>query len=190
MTERWLPVVGFEGKYEVSELGRVRSLDRIETYVRRDQYSGRDLTIRRKHRGRILQPGPQVSGHRTVVLGRKEGSRLVHHLVLEAFVGPRPAGHEGCHRNDLPDDNRLSNLTWGTRSQNVKDAVRNGKRQPGGRYKAKLLPEQVSEIRLTIGIRPKGAKGKPSIASVAASYGVGESCIRKIINRQHWRSLQ
>jgi hypothetical protein len=121
--ERWLPVVGFEGEYEVSDLGRVRSLDRTARYVRRDQYSGRDLEIFRSHKGRILRPGKKQSGHVSVVLGRTEaggaGSKDVHVLVLEAFVGRRPQGHECCHENDVADDNRLENLSWGTRSKNL-----------------------------------------------------------------------
>lgn len=67
-------------------------------------------------------------GHLGVKL-RKDGiirSRYVHHLVLEAFVGPRPDGTEACHWNDVPDDNRLVNLRWATKSENRLDCVRNG----------------------------------------------------------------
>jgi hypothetical protein len=55
----------------------------------------------------------------------------VHVLVLTAFVGPCPDGNEALHFNDIPDDNRLSNLRWGTRSQNNHDAIRNGHRTYG-----------------------------------------------------------
>jgi hypothetical protein len=63
-----------------------------------------------------------------VVLYRNGARRdaLVHHLVLEAFVGPQPPGAEGCHWNDDPTDNRLENLRWDTRSANQFDSVRNG----------------------------------------------------------------
>lgn len=50
----------------------------------------------------------------------------IHTLVLEAFVGPRPEGADGCHWNDVPDDNRVENLRWDSRSANVLDSVRNG----------------------------------------------------------------
>jgi hypothetical protein len=53
----------------------------------------------------------------------------MHILVLEAFVGPRPAGMEGCHWDDDPTNNHLSNLRWDTRSANARDAVRNGRNQ-------------------------------------------------------------
>lgn len=114
-TENWLPVVGFEGSYEVSDMGRVRSVDRLDTRGRHRRGRMRSLVIMR-------------SGHLTVTL-RVDGRRvrkLVHHLVLEAFVAPRPAGLDGCHWNDNPQDNRPENLRWDTRSANILDSVRNG----------------------------------------------------------------
>lgn len=55
------------------------------------------------------------------------GTRYVHQLVLEAFVGPRPEGMEACHWNDVCTDNRLENLRWDTTSANRHDQVRNGR---------------------------------------------------------------
>lgn len=127
MVERWLPIVGFEGLYEVSDQGRVRGLDRKLLYERRDQYSGRMLMVERRRKGQVLRPGRKPSGHVSVSLGRGQ-SRDVHVLVLEAFVGPCPDKHEALHSNDIPDDNRLTNLRWGTRSENIYDAIRNGRR--------------------------------------------------------------
>lgn len=116
LSENWLPVVGYEGIYEVSDLGRVRALPRIDA-----QGGNRRL--------RVFKPSRMDAwGHRGVTL-RRDGvirSFYVHSLVLEAFVGPRPPGMEGCHWNDVPDDNRLTNLRWGTRSENRLDIVRNG----------------------------------------------------------------
>lgn len=127
MIEEWRPVAGHERDYEVSSLGRVRSVDRIKIYERVDQYSGRLITVRRRHRSRILRPGRKPSGHFSVALGRGN-SRDVHVLVLEAFVGPAPDGHECRHLNDNPAENHLRNLCWGTRSENNLDAIKNGKR--------------------------------------------------------------
>src|SRR6266545_5079971 len=56
----------------------------------------------------------------------KKTNLLVHRLVLEAFVGPRPLGMECCHEDDDPDNNRLGNLRWGTPKDNSADARRNG----------------------------------------------------------------
>lgn len=127
MKEEWRPVVGYEREYEVSNLGRVRSLDRIKTYERIDQYSGRLIVVSRQHKSRLLRPGRKPSGHFSVALGRGN-SRDIHILVLEAFVGPAPKGHECRHLNDDPSENHLRNLRWGTRSENNFDAIRNGKR--------------------------------------------------------------
>jgi hypothetical protein len=119
---KWLPVVGFEGLYEVSDTGLVRSLDRTITTVSR-----RGLPYVQRRPGRLLRPGNnKTSGHLHVCLsGRND--RSVHVLVLEAFVGPRPLGMEARHADDDPTNNHLDNLSWGTRSQNSFDAIRNGR---------------------------------------------------------------
>lgn len=114
--ERWLPVVGHEGSYEVSDHGRVRSLDR---YV-----SGRDGRSTFLA-GRVLQPWKQNSGHLVVSLGRSQ-REYVHRLVLTAFRGPCPIEQEACHWDDDPTNNHLSNLRWASRSSNGRDRVRNG----------------------------------------------------------------
>lgn len=111
--EIWKAVPGHEGAYEVSNLGRVRSLERR---VRLVPNPGVETT--RRVPPRILKPGRVKSGHVSVALG-KGNSRLVHQLVLEAFVGPCPHGCETLHGNHKPWDNRLENLRWGTRSENL-----------------------------------------------------------------------
>lgn len=118
--EHWLPVSDFEGVYEVSDLGRVRGVDRVVAGARGPmQVQGQLLTpYTNKRRG----------NHQNVKL-RRDGGRwafYVHQLVLRAFVGPAPVGFEGCHKNGIATDNSLSNLYWGTSSQNKLDAVRHG----------------------------------------------------------------
>ena len=123
MTE-WRSVVGFEGLYEVSDEGQVRSLPRqIVGKTKRGE------SCVRPWRGKILKPDVnRVSGHQGVTLyGERVRRVLVHHLVLEAFVSPRPLGLEGCHWDDDPSNNHVSNLRWGTRSENKFDSVRNGR---------------------------------------------------------------
>jgi len=112
-TPTWRPVVGWEGLYEVSDHGDVRSLDRVDRFGRH-------------YAGRMLSPDTIKGGYLRVALAR-EGHvqrRQVHHLVLEAFVGPRPLGMEGCHGDGCPTNNRLSNLRWDTRPENALDTVR------------------------------------------------------------------
>lgn len=120
--EEWRAVVGFEGAYEVSNIGRVRSLDRVRTY--KAPRNGKMVTITRVHRGKLLQPGTMKSGHKFIVLGRGNGF-CVHTLVLNSFVGPAPAGCECCHFDDDPANNRLDNLRWDTRAANMQDFRRN-----------------------------------------------------------------
>lgn len=114
--EEWRPVVGYEGAHEVSNLGRVRGVPRVII-----RSNGVPQTIP----GRILRPFPSHTGHlRMRVTGGKDVA--VHRAVLLAFVGPPPEGYEACHINGNPADNRLENLRWGTRSDNLRDAVRHG----------------------------------------------------------------
>ncbi|MFV8266502.1 NUMOD4 motif-containing HNH endonuclease [Mycolicibacterium peregrinum] len=115
--EQWRPVIGFEGLYEVSDQGRVRSLG---------QFARGSHGSQRFVRGRVLRPAPSKTGHLTVALGRGGGTKLVHALVAEAFIGPRPAGMDVCHGNGVPSDNRVDNLRYGTRSENHFDRVAHG----------------------------------------------------------------
>lgn len=125
MSEQWRAVVGFEGSYEVSDQGRVRSLDRV--LVVAHPTCG---FVQRRVKGRILRPGTTASGHQLVILEGGNG-RYVHSLVLEAFVGPAPAGTECCHNDGTQANNDLSNLRWDTRANNIKDDFRVGVRKRG-----------------------------------------------------------
>jgi hypothetical protein len=111
--ERWLPLPGYEGFYEVSDLGRVRS-------HRRRGSSGR---LKRFY----MDP---KDGYACLVLyARNEPGRRarVHVLVAQAFLGPRPDGYFVCHRDGDPANNRLENLYYGTPSDNVRDTMRHGR---------------------------------------------------------------
>lgn len=112
--ENWAPVVGYEGLYEVSDLGRVRSLDRTTTGARHRKIQGKVLTLN----------SSQAGGYHVVGLWRdnKIKNRKVSCLVLEAFVGPRPPGLVARHFPDRdPTNNQLSNLSWATAAQNGRD---------------------------------------------------------------------
>ena len=113
--ERWAAVVGYEGSYEVSDLGRVKSLSQTTS-------DGRRL------RSKVLKGRPQRSGHLPVNLVSDGGHRnaLVHRLVLIAFTGAPPAGMHALHGDGDPTNNRLTSLRWGTPSENSLDAVRHG----------------------------------------------------------------
>lgn len=112
--EIWKDIPGHEGRYQVSDLGNVRSVDHRVRLVTRQAGE----TTRRVP-GKLLRPGPSRSGHLSVAIG-KGNSRMVHQLVMLAFVGPCPARHEVLHLNHNPADNRLVNLRYGTRSENLR----------------------------------------------------------------------
>lgn len=117
--ERWLPVSGYEGLYEVSDFGNVRSLDRLSAYK-----DGRSSL----RKGRILKAQKDNLGRLQVRLSKDGVGKTfrVHRLVLEAFDRPRPEGLIACHWDDNPENNRLENLRWDTPSGNNLDQVRNG----------------------------------------------------------------
>lgn len=118
MSEEWRAVPGYEGLYEVSDQGRVRSLDRTVTFAN---------GWTRNYASQIINASKRV--YWRVSLRDESGNRRtwkLHTLVLTAFVGPRPDQAEGRHLDDNKDDNRLSNLAYGTRSENRLDSVRNG----------------------------------------------------------------
>ena len=138
MLEEWRAVVGFEGAYEVSDHGRVRSLDRMLPW-KRTLRTGTVVDCLRRHAGHVLTPQAKEAGHMWVQLGRGNQA-YVHHLVLEAFVGPAPVGTVGLHWDDDPARNHLDNLRWGTRADNFADFVRNHGRPPGIQFPEQRRP--------------------------------------------------
>lgn len=112
--------MGYEGQFEVSDHGRVRSLDRRVPCA-----GGKTRMIR----GQLLRPVVTDSGHLVVTLpGRPRRKTRIHRLVLTAFVRPPQPGEEGCHDPDPdPTNNHLSNLRWDTRAENNRDTVRHGR---------------------------------------------------------------
>lgn len=105
--ELWKPVVGFEGRYDVSNRGDVRSW----------------------YRGGKKLPAPRIRrlvvnhhGYVQITLLRADGrlsTRTVHSLVLEAFKGARPAGRVACHGDGNRANNALQNLAWVTQKENI-----------------------------------------------------------------------
>ena len=168
--ERWLSVVGFEGLYEVSDLGRVRSL------------------YGEPH---VLKTPPDPSGYLQVNLYRGGKHTCVHThvhtLVLTAFVGPRPGvlyEYEGCHWNGIPGDCRLENLRWDTRKANRADAKRHGTlvspRFCGTDHPAAKLNED--DVRC---IRAEPRRQHVNIMLVRA-FAVSVGAIEAIRSRRTW----
>ena len=117
--EMWKAVPGYEGFYEASDLGRVRSVDRILDHPKNGPS---------RLKGKVLKQIPDSWGYVSVRL--RGTSFLVHVVVLRTFVGPRPFDKEACHNNGIKTDNRLSNLRWDTHRSNCADRNQMGARNP------------------------------------------------------------
>jgi hypothetical protein len=110
--EVWKPIPEFEGDYEASNYGRVRSLKRALPYM-----------LKQRHH-RYMNVMISMYG--------KYRPHLVHRLVLMAFVGPPPQPDmHACHIDGDPTNNRLENLYWGTAKENAADMRRHGRHRNG-----------------------------------------------------------
>lgn len=119
MIEEWRDIPGYEGFYQVSNLGNVRSLDRVVT-------TSHGLT--RSLPGKLLSVGTGKSNYPEVRLSVSSKTRLyaVHQIVALAFLGPRPEGMVVCHWDGDSKNNKLENLRYATQTENAFDAVRHG----------------------------------------------------------------
>lgn len=158
MAEAWKDIPGFEGCYQASTFGRIRSVDRPVRVVAHGVETIRTI------RGRILRPAKQDTGHLTVVLGRAHGTVPVHTAVALAFLGPRPDGLDVCHNDGDPTNNCPENLRYDTRTDNILDVYR-----VGGKWR-KLSLEDIRDIKH---LMDHGAVG----AEVARQYGDRKSVV-------------
>lgn len=171
--ERWQPVVGFEGLYEVSSLGRVKSLH------------GHN-----RQRGHILRT-PLAGGcggkYPSVSLCRDGGQRCnpVHKLVAAAFLGSRPTGHEIDHVNGKKTDNRASNLEYVTVIENHARARRLGLLRAAcgeDHGNARLTKAEVRYIRR---LKKQGWTQR----RIAQHLGLGEGHVSRIVRRKLWSQV-
>jgi hypothetical protein len=170
----WMPIPGFRG-YEISDGGDARSF-----WSWRPGDSPVAVLVSEPH---YLKPDLDNRGRKRFTLRRNGRSlkRLAHRLVLEAFVGPCPAGMEGCHENGDATDNSRTNLRWDTHSANLLDRRRHGTTVCGEMVNtAKLTAEDV------IVIRAAGYPCKP----LAKRYLVSETLISMIIRRKVWQHVK
>lgn len=164
--EIWMAIPGWDGLYEVSDLGRVWSVPR------------------RGVRGGFVNPSPDPRGYLRVTLCRNgtHVKRRVHQLVAEAFIGPRPPGHEVRHGPGGKSDNRSVNLSYGTSQDNSDDMIRDGTVNHGEDVPvAKLTWSDVNEIRR------RCAAGESQTA-LAREFGTCQSNISRIVLGKQWRA--
>lgn len=170
--ERWLPIPGYEGLYEVSDRGRVRSFSRGRSKILRQSLTG-----------------TRGNQYPTVTLYKHDSRRhwKVHALVLQSFKGPREKGMYACHNDGDRMNNRLDNLRWDTPTGNTLDKKLHGTLVvPDNRGSrcgaAKLTEEDVvfALFKLSEGV---------SAYEIARTLGVSRSCISSIKGGRNWKHL-
>lgn len=174
--EEWRPVPGYDGWYEVSDQGRVRSWK---------MPNGRPPGARRA-KPVVLRQQRHRFGYLMVTLWKDGAARkdVVHRLVLTSFIGDAPFGHECGHLNSDPTDNRLVNLAWVTAVENhahkkLRGTTLRGEKSPH----AKLTAEKVLEMRAMY------SAGGITHACLAKRYGISSAHVSTVINGKRWHHL-
>ena len=126
--EIWKDIKDYEGLYQVSNLGNVRSLDMtiIQLHHWSNQY------VKHIYKGRLLKGSKNSNGYRTITLhkGKKTEKRLLHRMIAEAFI-PNPNNYNYInHKDNNPSNNNVNNLEWCTQSYNIKYAYEQGNKTP------------------------------------------------------------
>lgn len=176
IVEQWKDIPGYEGLYQASSLGKIRSLD----HWGKARNSGF-----RFFRGKIINAVTGRYGYLLVSLSRdgKVVQRQVHCLVITAFVGDRPDGMDCCHLDGTRINNRVENLRWDTRKSNREDMRRHGTLPKGENVNTAILIE--SEV---LEIRERSLKGERR-DSLAIEFGVSKCTVDMIVTRRSWKHL-
>lgn len=162
--EQWRPVVGYEGLYEVSDQGRVRSLK-----------TGTVLKQRRDRWGYVKVGLYKENAYK---------QRLVHILVMAAFVRPKRPGEVTCHGPGGQTDNSLGNLYYSTQSKNNReDKRRDGTANIGDAHPCAKITEEVAIEILNL-------KGKMLQSKIAAKFGISQQTVSAIQTGRKWPHLQ
>ncbi len=176
--EIWKDVAGFEGYYQVSNLGRVRSLDRVLTLT------SRGTTYSRTKRGRILAPSLR-RGYCVIALNcqAKPLQVAVHALVAQAFIGDRPKGFQVNHIDGDKTNKCLSNLEYCSPKGNTRHAYAIGlcDSKIGDNHHAAVLRS------VDIPVILDRLRSGDTCQKVADDYGVARSCITAISKGKLWR---
>ena len=165
--EVWKPVVGYEGLYEVSDLGRVRGL----------------------RKNRVLKPSlARGYHHYKLYLKGKDGKlALGHRLVMAAFVGP--SNLDVNHIDNNPSNNALTNLEYCTAQQNMDHSKRSGRMGPNHKrgadhYATKFSDDDIAGIRHVMANGTRGTQRR-----LALALGVAPITISRITKRKVWKHV-
>jgi hypothetical protein len=179
MEEIWKDIPGYEGYYQASDMGRIKSVDREVSYL-----SGKNKVPRTDfHKSVIKSTRPRKDGYHQVNLSKdsKKVCPLVHHIIAETFLGQRPFNLDVCHNNGNRDDNRLKNIRYDTRKNNFADELIHGTRPRGEKQgSSKLTEGQIYEI----------LKDNRTQKEIAKDYGIGQGHVSRIKRRVRWQHLQ
>lgn len=177
MKEIWKPVVGYEGLYEVSNLGKVKSLPR--KYFNRNRYT----------KEQILSTWVDAYGYKRVKLTNKTDgkSTKIHRILCEAFL-PNPENKPYInHKDGNKLNNSLENLEWCTPAENIQHAYdsglmprKYGEENPVSKLSYKDI-EQIRILRKTRGYTYK---------ELGEMFGVSSSQIGKIVNKRSWKGAK
>jgi hypothetical protein len=183
--EVWKDIPGFDN-YQASNLGRIRSVDRVIISPWRGK------TQSRLFKGRILKPVSHKKSKRHVNVCVSDGSinrpKLVHHLVLLAFDGPRPSGEITRHLDGNGGNNVLHNICYGTHTENRYDDVAHGLYQTRfgeGAGNVKLTENEVIQIKRSLKNYKRGMTER-----LAAQFNVTSGAIANIKSGRTWSHIE
>jgi len=177
--EIWKDIQDYENRYQVSNLGRIKSLERI--VILRNGW-----IPKQKRKERILKNAVNPNGYMITTLYKlnKRKTCTIHRLVLMAFIGK--SNLECNHKNGIKTDNRLENLEYCTPSENIQHAIKIGLRREkfgeDAKY-SKLTEKQVLEIRKLY------KTGKFTQKEIAKNYDITSENIGYIVNRKTWTHI-
>ena len=174
MIEEWRDIVGYEEYYQVSNIGRIR---RIKQY--RNTYFGKILKPSLKKKGRGYYKYVTLSKNNVVKIF------AVHRIEALAFLGPCPSGMECRHLDGNSSNNIITNLRWGTRSENAQDSIRHGTSvdNAGSKHGMSKLKESVVPV-----IRQMSTT--MTRRAIANCFKVGVSTIDDIIKGRTWKHVE
>lgn len=178
MGEIWKDIKDFEGIYQVSNLGSVRSLDRKVFNKGNNSWCNK--------KGRILKPTKDKGGYLYVGLHNKDNVKTnsvkIHRLVALAFCTGYEYGLEVNHKNGNRQDNRSENLEWVTRSQNIRDIYKRGLNTNGDKNNASKLKNR--EIGIITSLYDSGV----SQIIIAKAFSVSQATISNIIKNKTYKN--
>lgn len=187
MGERWKDVLGHEGDYEVSDLGRVRSVYKVV-----EKRNGGTYTRVSK----VLRSARNADGYLKCALSTVGvlKSYHVHRLVAKAFLGDAPKGYEVDHINGVRDDNRLENLRWMEKIAHLKDSWRRGQMKNSVHYgeknwKSCYKKETMMEARRLVAEWKEMGSRRGGLKAIGQKLGITPATMKDISRGRAWRWL-